>query len=159
YALDGGERQDRPYTVTEILYGVREESQPGPGEESRLRIFFPHLLAQRTTQWERGGDPMTQFAFTDDYDAYGQPRSQVSVAVPRGRDFRLAGAPGSPYLATRATTDYANRDDAQRYIAGRVARVTSYEILNDGSPSVDALHAAILDGSVSRNLVGQTLNF
>jgi YD repeat-containing protein len=159
YVLDGGERQGRPYIVTESLYGVREESQRGPGEEGRLRIFFPHFLAQRTTQWERGDDPMTQFAFTDDYDPYGQPRSQVGIAVPRGRDFRSANAPGSPYLATRATTDYVNRDDAQRYIAGRVARITSYEILNDGSPSVDELHAAILDGSVSRRLIGQTLNF
>ena len=39
--------------------------------QQRLRIFFPHPLAQRTTQWERGDEPMTQFAFTDDYDAYG----------------------------------------------------------------------------------------
>jgi hypothetical protein len=66
YVLDETERQDRPYTVTESLYGVREESAPGPGEEGRLRTFFPHSLAQRTTQWERGDDPMTQFTFTDD---------------------------------------------------------------------------------------------
>ena len=55
---------------------------------TRLRIFFPHVLAQRTTQWERGDDPMTRFTFTDDYDAYGQPRSQIEIAVPRGRRYR-----------------------------------------------------------------------
>ena len=38
----------------------------------RQRIFFPHPLAQRTTQWERGDEPMTRFVFTDDYDGYGQ---------------------------------------------------------------------------------------
>ena len=48
----------------------------------------PTLLAQRTTQWERGDDPMTQFTFTGDYDDYGQPRSQISIAVPRGPDYR-----------------------------------------------------------------------
>jgi YD repeat-containing protein len=159
YALDETERQDRPYMVTESLYGVREESAPGPGEEGRLRIFFPHSLAQRTTQWERGDDPMTPFTFTDDYDPYGQPRLQTGVAVPRGRDFRVARAPGEPYLTTHTVTDYANRDDAQRYIVGRAARTTSYEILNDGSPSVFALHAAVLGGSASRRLIGQTLNF
>ena len=63
-------------------------------------------LAERTTQWERGNDPMTQFTFTDDYDLYGQPRSQISIAVPRGRDFRVA-APGEPYLATQVVTQYA----------------------------------------------------
>jgi hypothetical protein len=74
YALDGTERQENPYTVTEALHGVREESPPEAGDTERPCIFFSHALAQRTTQWERGNDPMTQFAFTDDYDEYGQPR-------------------------------------------------------------------------------------
>lgn len=43
---------------------IREESKPGANDADRQHIFFPHLLAQRTTQWERGNDPMTQFAFT-----------------------------------------------------------------------------------------------
>jgi RHS repeat-associated protein len=159
YALDGTERQAYPYTVTESLYGVREESPPGPGDDGRLRIFFPHVLAQHTTQWERGDDPMTQCTFMANYDAYGQPRAQSSIAVPRGRDFRQAGAPGAPYLATHTVTDYSNRDDAQHYIAGRVARTTTYEILNDGSSSLLALHASILDGSASRRVIGQTFNF
>ena len=84
--------------MTEQTYGLREESPPEPGDPPRLRIFFPHPLAQRTTQWERGDEPMTQFAFTDDYDAYGQPRRQVSLAVPRHRDYRVAAAAGEPYL-------------------------------------------------------------
>ena len=54
YALDGAQRQKRPYTVTEHLQGVREENAPGPEETGRLRIFFSHSLADRTTQWERG---------------------------------------------------------------------------------------------------------
>jgi hypothetical protein len=66
YALDGGPLADRPYTVTEYLHGLREEGPPGPNEADRPRIFFPHTLAQRVTQWERGSDPMTQFSFTDD---------------------------------------------------------------------------------------------
>ena len=49
YAIDGTARQDRPYTVTESLHGLREVAPPGVGED-RLHIFFPHALAQRTTQ-------------------------------------------------------------------------------------------------------------
>ena len=56
---------------------MREESPPAGGDGATPRIFFPHPVAQRTTQWERGDEPMTQFAFTDDYDDFGQPRRQV----------------------------------------------------------------------------------
>src|SRR5262249_39356634 len=83
YALDGSIRQNRPYTVTESLFGISEVDPPDGDERGRARIFFPHPLAQRTTQWERGDDPMTQFGFTGDYDSYGQPRSQINIAVPR----------------------------------------------------------------------------
>src|SRR6185436_11660334 len=59
YAIDGTLREDRPYTVTESVSGIREESPPEPEDIDRLRIFFPHTLAVRTTQWERGDDPLT----------------------------------------------------------------------------------------------------
>lgn len=159
YAVDGGAREDRPYTVTEHAYGLREESTPAGALSERPHIFFPHPLAQRTTQWERGDDPMTQIAISDDYDAYGQARRQITIAVPRGRNPRVDGAPGEPYLATQTETTYANRDDAQRYLIGRVSRTTSYEILNDGSPGLFTLYRRILDGHNTRRLISQTLNF
>ena len=100
--------------------------------KKRPHIFFPHRLAQRTTQWERGNDPMTQFTFTGEYDTYGQPCSQISVAVPRGRDYRVtipesASLP-APYLATHTVTVYATPSDPATYIVDRVARTTTYEI-------------------------------
>ena len=159
YALDGSERQDRPFTVTESLYGLREESAPGPDEDGRQRIFFPHPLAQRATQWERGDDPQTQLTFADEYDAYGHPRSKIALAVPRGRHYREPAPPGEPYLATWTVTDHAQRDDADRYLAGRVARATTYEIVNDGSLGAFELHAAIVASSAARELIGQTLTF
>jgi RHS repeat-associated protein len=159
YALDGDAREDRPYTVTEQAYGLREEADPTDERPERPRIFFPHLLAQRTTQWERGDDPMTQIAISDDYDAYGQPRRQITIAVPRGRNPRVDGAAGEPYLITQTETTYANRDDARRYLIGRVSRTTSYEILNDGSPAWFRLYRQIIDGNSARRLIGQTLNF
>ncbi|MBI3969613.1 MAG: VCBS repeat-containing protein [Chloroflexi bacterium] len=176
YALDGSPREERPFTVSEFAYGLclvvmidgetrlldrlgPDDLRDEPHGERRLRIFFPHPRAERITQWERGDDPMTQLAFTGDYDSYGQPRSQTAIAVPRGRDFRSPAPPGEPYLATHTVTAYAQRDDAQRYLADRVARTTTSEILDDGSPTVFALQAAILDGSAPRRVVGQTLQF
>jgi RHS repeat-associated protein len=159
YALDGAEQQDRPYTVTEYLHGIREEVPPAAWDEERERVFCPHTLAQRATQWERGNDPMTQFTFTDDYDEYGQPRLQINVAAPRGRDFRIAGGLGEPYLATQTVTTYAQRDDDHCYIVDRVAQTTTYEILNDGTLPLFKLKDATLAGSALRRVIGQNLTF
>jgi RHS repeat-associated protein len=194
YARDGTPRQDRPYTVTEALHGVCEvtvengrtrlSATPPPGggatnavDDASPRIFFPHSLAQRTTQWERGDDPMSQFTFTGYYadpnpdparrvwDPYGRQRSEIRIAVPRGRRYLEplpAGAVGGdPYLATHVVTDYAERDDAERYIVDRVARVTSYEIANDGSPDLLGFQQAIAGNALDDPalIFAQTLNF
>ena len=146
YALDGTSLQDLPYTVTEHQYGLREESPPGPGEvPDRRHIFFPYTLAERTTQWERGSEPLATFTFSGDYDTYGQVLSQCAIAVPRGRDFLvgLASPPVDPYLATLTETTYAPRDDEQRYLVNRVARTTTFEITNDGTPALLDLWATI----------------
>ena len=89
YSRDGSEREDRPYTVTEALHGLREEEPLAAGEERR-RIFFPHLLGERSSRWERGSEPMHRFAFTADYDGYGQPRAAVKVAGAAWPELRRA---------------------------------------------------------------------
>ena len=169
FSLDGDARQDRPYSVTEHLHGLREESPPGQDEPAdRLHIFFPHTLAERTTQWERGDDPMTQITLTADYDQYGQPLAQTAIAVPRGRDFRSARPqPGEPYLITYTASTFAQRDDPQVYCVDRLASATTYEISNDGNAALfDAdgapatfLQDAMLPGAPSRSLCGQALHF
>ena len=159
YALDGSDREHRPYTVTEHAYGIREESSPGVDDEKRLHIFFPHPVAQRSTQWERGDDPMTQFTFTGDYDIYGQPRSQVSLAVPRGRDYRVAAAAADPYLGVETVTTYAQRDDDQRYIVNRVCGSFAFEIINDGRQPVLELYNTVHSGSAQRSLIAQSFNY
>jgi len=159
YALDGSDRQDRPFTVTEHAYGLREESPPGSGADPRRRIFFPHALAQRSTQWERGDEPMTQLSFTDDYDAYGQAQRNVSLAVSRGRDYRVAAPAGAPYLGTIAQTRYAGRDDAERYMVTRVSGSESREIINDGSQTVFDLCRDARAGKAERKLFAQSFNY
>lgn len=159
YALDGSDRQDRPFTVNETLTGVREVSPLAPGEEDRTRIFFPHGLAERTTQWERGDDPMTGFTFQEGYDTYGQLLGQISVAIPRQRNPEQPAVPGDPYLVTYGTTDYIHHDTADTYMVNRVARTISYEIINDGSQPLTDLLAAIRAGSAERSVIGQSLTY
>lgn len=161
YCMDGTERQTKPYTVTEHLYGlsplpVGSALPPGPPAWQE-RIFFPHTLAQRVTQWERGSDPMTQFTFVDEYDQYGQPRKQVKIACPRGWR-ALADTPGDPFIATCSWTAFAQREDAGVYIVDRVASTTSYSIQNDGSMPVLSLRATG-EGDASLEVIGQTINY
>ena len=164
YALDGSERAAQPYTVTESQYGVREEAPPA-GDPERPRIFFPHLLARRTTQWERGDDPMTQFSFSQDYDGFGQPRRQTQVACPRGwrrlddRPAELGGADHEQrFLATRSVVTFAQRDDEQSFMVDRIASATRFELENDGALSLPDL-LALLDDDANVRVIGQALTF
>ena len=55
---------------------------------------------------------MTQLGFTGEYDDYGFPHSQLTIAVPRGRNpLADLDAASEPYLSTYAITEYARRDD------------------------------------------------
>ena len=109
YALDGTAARGPALHRDRVASTACARIDPPAGDDRpRSASSSRSPSAQRTTQWERGDDPMTQFAFTGDYDAYGQPRRQIAVAVPRGRDPRaLAGPPAEPYLATHDATEYA----------------------------------------------------
>ncbi|HMB26870.1 MAG TPA: toxin TcdB middle/C-terminal domain-containing protein, partial [Blastocatellia bacterium] len=155
YALDGTERADRPYTVTEHAYGLRPEAGAADGPA----VFFPHHVAQRATQWERGDDPLTQFTFTEtgDYDAYGQILRSTGVACPRGWR-KLDDAPTEPYLATRTLTNYATPTGPDQYLFNRVARTTSFELKNNGGLTIEDLRG-LPDDSPSLVIFGQSYNY
>jgi RHS repeat-associated protein len=157
YALDGSDLQDRPYTVTESIQGVREEASPNIDERDRQHIFFSFAHAQRTTQWERGNEPMTQFSFTGDYDDFGQAQRQTAIACPRGWRSR-SDTPTEGYLATRSRTVYAEPLDPQIYIRNRVAKTTSYEITNTNGKTIEAI-TTLADPNPDLKLIGQTLSF
>jgi RHS repeat-associated protein len=156
YAADGSGREDRPYSVTAYGFGIRPETRAS-GSDDR-RVFFPHRVTKRETTWERGDEPRTQFTFTRDFDAYGQPAAVLSVACPHG--WSLASpSPTDGYLATVAETSYARRDDAETYLVDREARVAEYE-LNLAEPlTVAELREAAVDGSAPRTLVGLSRNY
>jgi RHS repeat-associated protein len=132
YALDGSVSAARPYTVTEQAYRLREEQSPLDPKSARSHIFFPHSIAKRSTQWERGDDPMTQFSFTGDYDAFGQPLSQTAIALPRRGRKRIQLSPitvgdETGMLVTHARTTYAKPTNGN-YIHDRVTYATSFTL-------------------------------
>ncbi|RPJ38202.1 MAG: hypothetical protein EHM35_05060, partial [Planctomycetaceae bacterium] len=119
--------EDRPYSVTEYAYGI-EEKEAG-ASVSRKRIFFPHVVAQRTTQWERGEDPLTQIIFTGEYDPFGQPQEQTTIALPR-RQLKQQTSPETlarAVLATQTATQYAGAGP-NRYICDRVSQSWTFEL-------------------------------
>jgi RHS repeat-associated protein len=160
YGLDDSPNRDRPYTVTEAQYDVREIEPFPHGTADRLRIFFSFQISSRTTQWERGAEPMTQFAFTSGHDDYGLPHQKLAIAVPRGRNpVQNLDAAGESYLSTYAITEFARRDDAERYLVDRTARSTNNEVLNDGRPSVFELRDRVFGGTGSLRVIGHTRNY
>ncbi|MBN1596039.1 VCBS repeat-containing protein [candidate division FCPU426 bacterium] len=154
YALDGSYRQSQPYTVTESQIGLREESKP-INDKERKRIFFPYAAAQRTTQWERGNDPMTHITFSGDYDAYGQPRAQTVVALPRRSSKRVEHPTclgnmlldETRILSMHTRTTYAFPDQ-NLYLHNRVAHIHTFELRNPPQviePQPDNLVAVMQD--------------
>lgn len=164
YALDGTALEDRPYTVTESAYGLREVEPLADQMDLRRSIFFPYARAQRTTQWERGNDPLTQVSYTDDYDEYGQPRQQMQIACPRGwRNFHTDVLPATEYLITYSETRFAQRDD-DLYMVDRTTGVNNFQVYPQSDLAVPTLTVTQLrnqtfNGMAPRNLLGQIFNY
>jgi hypothetical protein len=172
--------QLRPYTVSETQTGLRLVDSPNTNPTIKAlavqthsnHIFFSFGLSSRSTTWERGTDPMTKFSFTGGIDAYGQPLSQISIAVPRGKDPRTGGElqghtgvydPARGYDATIQYTKYIYVDPRidpisavegaiaptfpGQYVVDRAKQARSYEARNNGSMSVFALRDIMLCGA------------
>jgi len=168
YAMDGTVLQQKPYTVSETQTGLRLVDSPNTNPTIKAlavqthsnHIFFSFGLSSRSTTWERGNDPMTKFSFTGEIDSYGQPLSQISIAVPRGKDPRTGGElaqhsgvydPARGYDATIQYTAYIYKDPdhvspsgAEDYMVDRTKQARSYEAENNGSMSVFALRDDLL---------------
>jgi RHS repeat-associated protein len=155
YALDGAAWDDRPYTVTEHAHELREEMPPAEGE-IRRRVFLPFEIASRTTQWERGDDPMTRLAFSPQRDAFGQVLREEAIACPRGWR-NLGDRPAEPFLATIAETRYAEPVPG-RHMRDRVALRTTWEVTGTAGKTVAELRLDAASG-IGLAVVAHEVNF
>ncbi|WP_367105955.1 SpvB/TcaC N-terminal domain-containing protein [uncultured Psychrobacter sp.] len=157
YALDGNVREAIPYTVSESAFELKEIAVPTQVESNRQSIYFPFSVASRTTQWERGDEPMTQFSFTSDYDDYGQPQRSWQVACPKGWIDKFSQTEN--YLATFVQSSFAQRDDEHVYIVDRLAESKRYELLIPTPQTLLQIKQAVESEQINKQLIGHSLNF
>ncbi|WP_328457778.1 FG-GAP-like repeat-containing protein [Streptomyces sp. NBC_00386] len=182
YSLDGSAWESRPVTVTEYVYGLSlvPPDAGSAGLVTRLRrgdlrddlartdgdtpnVFFPHRLAERTTRWERGDDPMTVLTYLDyrdggAFDPFGRSRFTAEIACPRG--WRAIGdRPTERYLATSTRTEYAAPTRPDIHLHDRVASATTFELTGtEGATVTELALARPGDPRPGLRLNGQTVH-
>lgn len=127
YGRDGSVLENIPYTITESLMGIRTEFDPITSslQSDETYVFFAFNQAFRTSQYERGNDPMHNFSFIKDYDEYGSPNGKLSVGIPRGLH-PLGGGNGF-YLGTYGIGEFIYVDIPEQYMVDRIKRSISYD--------------------------------
>ena len=131
----------------------------------RERIFFPFGLGQRTTQWERGVDPMTQFTFTAGPDEYGfatraahggraAGSRSAGLARPRrpSRTWRPPGRPSMPAATTPSATWSIGSPARRPTRSATTARSSVFELR-------DAVLADAAGTTVSLRVIGHSRTF
>jgi RHS repeat-associated protein len=92
YAVDGGERAERPYTVSERTYAVRRLQ---PQAANRHAVFLTHPREELVARHERaryavGGelvaDPRVTHTLTLDVDGFGNVLASAAIAYGRRHD-------------------------------------------------------------------------
>ncbi|SCG64002.1 SpvB/TcaC N-terminal domain-containing protein [Micromonospora humi] len=142
YALDGGEAQDRPYTVSERNYTVELRQR---GDEARSAVFSVHPREQLDLNYERvlvdvagkrRADPRMTHTVTVAVDAYGTVLRTLAVAYRRRQ---LPGVDLPEQLAThlllRATRVANHAEDDWHRIALPVEAAT-FEVVGGPQPQV-----------------------
>src|SRR5690554_1633847 len=159
YALDHAvepTRADKPFVVTESIHSFRDLSAQALSADDH-GIFFAYSVAHRTTNWDRGDDPATSFEWSENYDAYGQPRKTTSIACPRGWTRPDVVGP-EPFLATHGTTNFIYKDvDDGPYIVDRTSESEAWEIVDDGSTTLIGLKAQVDDGLATREIQSHSI--
>ena len=165
YALDGTDRQDRPYTVTESLAGVREESPPAAGDAARaahLLRLRPRAAHHPMGTRHRPDDPVrvhrrTRRVRPGHPTAHGGRAAAVAIRVNRSprrpsRTWPPPGQPSTPAATTPSATWWIGSPAPPRY-----------EVRNDGTPSVFELRDAVLadaaGNAVSLRVIGHSRTF
>ena len=144
--------------IRETIRHVRPEFIPVTADARP--IFFPFEVATRTTQWDRGSDPLTTIQVSGDIDPFGQPRRSVSFACPRG--WQGFAETRDDFLASMSVKTFAQRDDASRFMVDRPSMTEVFELQSalDGAPArVEDLAMAALAGAATATLFSRVRNY
>jgi RHS repeat-associated protein len=83
YALDGGDEDGRPYTVSEHNYTSKRLQPRGA---NRHAVFFSHARETIALNYERKSDPRVSQSVTLAVDDYGNQLQSAAIAYGRGSD-------------------------------------------------------------------------
>lgn len=135
YALDGTDKEEHPYTVSERNYTI-ELLQPQA--KNSYAVFFSHPLEAVNFSYERklidiGGkklaDPRVSHSMTLEVDRFGNVERSVSISYPRRSVPERKDRQSETHM-TFTVNRFINRDDQQDwYRAGIPAESQTYEVV------------------------------
>ncbi|MEO7987711.1 MAG: toxin TcdB middle/C-terminal domain-containing protein [Gemmatimonadales bacterium] len=108
YALDGTEKAEHPYTVTEHNFTIR---QLQTREGNRHAVFFTHPREAITYHYERNpDDPRVQHALTLDVDDFGTVLKEAAIGYGRRRPDAALPLEADRDKQTRTLVTYTEND-------------------------------------------------
>ena len=131
YALDGGEKESHPYTVTEQNFTIRRLQPRG---DNRHAVFFTHARESLSYHYERNWlDPRVTHALTLEVDDFGAVLKSTSVGYERRRpDPALSSGDQAKQAEVRITwteNGFTNRIDlADAYRTPQPSESRTYEL-------------------------------
>jgi len=131
YALDGTDKAQHPYTVTEQNFTIRVVQRRG---KNRHGVFFTHPREALTYHYERNpSDPRIQHALTLEVDEFGNVLRSLAIGYGR-RQPDLSLSPADRARQTQTLITYTENqvthaiDDPDDYRAPLAAETRTYEL-------------------------------
>jgi len=131
YALDGTDKAQHPYTVTEQNFTIRVVQRRG---KNRHGVFFAHPREVLTYHYERNpSDPRTQHALTLEVDEFGNVLRSLAIGYGR-RQPDLSLSPADRARQTQTLITYTENqvthaiDDPDDYRTPLAAETRTYEL-------------------------------
>lgn len=127
YALDGTDKAEHPYTVTEQNFTIQVLQRRG---SNRHAVFFTHAREAINYHYERNpSDPRITHALTLKVDEYGNVLRSITVGYPRANVSERQLEQNETHL-TLTLNRFANRDDQPdwRHI-GLPVETRTYEVV------------------------------
>ena len=134
YALDGADKAQHPYTITEQNFSIRLE-QPRAG--NRHAVFLSHPREAITYHYERNpADPRVTHAITLKVDEFGNVERQLAIGYPRrNRPDRLPEQEET-YLAFTISRFFNKPDEKEWYRVGLPVETRTYEVVRPPTTSL-----------------------
>lgn len=155
YAMDGTEKNDLPYSVSERNYTI-ECLQPLDG--NRHVVFFAHpretidyhyernlVPIEKNTPDRKAADPRVSHQITLKVDEYGNVVRSLAIAYPR-RALSDRRPEQAKTHATLTVSRFANCPSAQEwYRIGLLVETQTYEVVNPPESTVTATSTGLLN--------------